>query len=174
MWHRADAPPPKLTRLRLDHPTRSCGNVCHCTEHPAVDCARTSRQGHVRYAHMRVCVCVWLHGCIAYPNLRLPFCTSPVFVRYMYRSHARAHVHNVPFAGLVQECYEEPFSTSGSVVCETYADPPGEWTATFVFLLVGMSTSASGPLLWSFGRLVVCESTLPSTHSYCVDADACR
>eukprot|EP00037_Helgoeca_nana_P008580 m.76380 g.76380 ORF g.76380 m.76380 type:complete len:177 (+) comp19030_c0_seq1:66-596(+) len=52
-------------------------------------------------------------------------------------------LHGKVTYGLVQECYEEPFSTSGSVVCETYADPPGEWTATFVFLLVGTMALAA-------------------------------
>eukprot|EP00038_Savillea_parva_P030551 m.78536 g.78536 ORF g.78536 m.78536 type:complete len:177 (-) comp9222_c0_seq4:1532-2062(-) len=39
--------------------------------------------------------------------------------------------------GLTHECYEKPFTAGNPVVCEAYTDPPGEWSATLAFLIIG-------------------------------------
>eukprot|EP00035_Acanthoeca_spectabilis_P037341 m.44736 g.44736 ORF g.44736 m.44736 type:complete len:177 (-) comp8565_c0_seq2:1473-2003(-) len=39
--------------------------------------------------------------------------------------------------GLTHECYEKPFSPEGGIVCDPYSNAPGEWSATFAFLIIG-------------------------------------
>ena len=42
--------------------------------------------------------------------------------------------------GLTHECFEEPFSSSTELHCQAYSDPPGEWSATLAFIIMGSAT----------------------------------
>lgn len=108
--------------------SRSCNHVPHRLEHPTVDCSGAPRKNYLRYgvANPVLCRPECLNSCSSQREGGLETPTTDLILP------------TVNSSGLTHECYEKPFSPGGGIVCDPYSNAPGEWSATFAFLIIGV------------------------------------